>query len=126
MQELGTPYEGPGRPLFAITCSLCSGSDPECKVCSGSGEERIYACPGALVDAESSEVLSAYADWQLGLLPDAGPIEDQAAPCVELVRVVSAELGRIHDEDRKQAELRAASSRTRSSPRRGKTPNRVG
>lgn len=126
-QEFGAAFTAPGRPLFAVTCSACSGGEHGCKVCHGSGEERVYRCAGAIIDSEASEVLRAYSAYESGHLPDSGSIEDQAAPFVELMHVVSAELGRIRADDMKDAERKAAQQSAKGRGKGGgrKVPNRV-
>jgi len=95
-------------PRMSITCTLCAGRDLECVVCHGGGEEPVYQCPGTVCDATTGEVLRAYSDYKNGIMPDEGGMYAQAAPFVDLIRVVEAELAALQAEDQRHAKARNA------------------
>lgn len=86
-------------PRMSITCTVCAGRDAECRVCGGGGEERVFQCPGSVCDSDTSIVMRAYQDYKNGILPDEGGMYAQAAPFVDLVRVVDAEIAALQAEE---------------------------
>jgi len=125
VQVFGQPFDGKGaRPLFAITCSACSGSKHDCEVCLGSGEERVYQCPGTLRSIHVNEALRAFASHDHGVLPDPGSLYEQSAPFVDVVGIISSESARLQRESMRHS--RAKKPRKGGGGGGGKrTPNRV-
>lgn len=120
-QRFGTPtsdakgklfpeYEG-HFPRISITCTVCAGRDHGCKVCRGSGEEPVFQCPGSVCDGYTSEVMRAYQDYKNGIMPDEGGMYSQAAPFVDLVRVVEAEFAALQAEEQRIAKSKSKKSR---------------
>lgn len=98
------------EPVFARTCPRCSGFEPECEVCSGSGTELVYRCAASQVTPDVVALLSAYYDYEKGVLPSPGPMQEQAVQFVDGVRLIEAEraaIEREREEARKRKEKAA-------------------
>lgn len=82
--------------VFRTTCPVCSGSDPECKRCEGSGTAEYKRCPQSMIDAETRAFMHTFAAYSRhGLLPAPGGVNDQAAGWWRAVRVAELEVGVI-------------------------------
>lgn len=101
------------QPWCYIPCA-CGGRLEECPSCQGRGWEPIFVCPLTLQDAETSELVSLYAQWP-GALLRAGGIYDQPAGYVEAMRILDMGVGILREQ------VSAEEERARKAP---KTPGR--
>lgn len=78
--------------LDRVTCYACTTNDATCDRCKASRYIPLRRCPQAIRRREVDDLVSV-AIWSidLGVLPGAGGMLDQAAPFVQLVDVVAAE-----------------------------------
>lgn len=85
--------------MLIITCSACSGGDPDCSACGGSGEEPIYRCPASFNDPAAALFFLAYAQFtEHGVMPESGSLMEQSASFVRLCREVDAERAKLERE----------------------------
>ena len=73
--------------LLGATCWRCSGVDPDsCDLCKGAGMVDIDRCPFALPEGVHWRICEYVSLLEVGILPVAGGLEDQAASFLEAIR----------------------------------------
>ncbi len=66
-------------------------------MCGGSGVEQVYRCPASQVDDSGLRAISAWVDWQKGILPTRGARDEQDATFGDAMRVISSEKVKIDE-----------------------------
>jgi hypothetical protein len=95
------------QDVFRTTCPVCSGGNPDCTRCEGSGTAGYRRCPQSMVDAETRSLMQTYAAYKAGFLPAPGGWMDQARGWVRAIGVVEAEIGVIEAKREAQRKARA-------------------
>lgn len=78
-------------PLLGATCWRCSGLNPDaCDLCKGTGQVDVDRCPNAIPEQVHWRVCEYVTLIEVGILPVAGGLEDQAASFLEALRFTQA------------------------------------
>jgi hypothetical protein len=93
--------------IFEMTCPDCSGADPGCERCEGSGNAAWRRCPRQSTSREALDLVQAYRAMDRGFLPAPGAWMDQAACFVRWVGVIDAERNGIEEERAKRVKSAA-------------------
>jgi len=89
---------GNAQDPIEIECFDCAGSNKKCKVCKGSGFEKIYRCPVRFVD-EIREFMKFYRFYKSGFLPEADSILDQPNIFMESCLFLDGELNKFRNKE---------------------------
>jgi len=74
-------------PLLGATCWTCFGAGLEdCDTCKGDGMVDVDRCPFAVVEGNAWRICEYVSLLEVGILPVAGGLEDQAASFLEALR----------------------------------------
>lgn len=73
-------------------CPFCTGGREDCTHCHGEDRYPVFRCPHKLVTKNDLDAVLAASMVEVGVLPDAGGLQDQPATFVAALPLLQREL----------------------------------